>query len=104
MSYHASVMYPNDEDITFDESYYLKTHMPLVESIWKKHGLVSWKIIKYTTALDGSRSKYLICANLVWESEEGAKKGLQDPEAPKIFADIPNFTNKHPITLGGLGL
>lgn len=97
-------MYPNDEDITFDESYYLQTHMPLVESIWKKHGLVSWKIIKYTTALDGSRSKYLIAANLVWESEDAAKSALQDPEAPRIFADIPNFTNKQPITLAGPGL
>lgn len=104
MSYHASVMYPNDDDITFDESYYLKTHMPLVESIWKKYGLVSWKIIKYTTALDGSPSKYLIAANLEWKSEEDIKSALQDPESAKIFADIPNFTNKQPITLGGPAL
>ncbi|KAJ5568470.1 hypothetical protein N7450_010956 [Penicillium hetheringtonii] len=86
MSYHASVMYPNDEDITFDESYYLQTHMPLVESIWKKYGL------------------YLIAANLAFESEESIKNALQDPESPKIFADIPNFTNKQPITLGGPSL
>ncbi|KAJ5408848.1 hypothetical protein N7509_002731 [Penicillium cosmopolitanum] len=104
MPYHASVMYPNDDDITFDESYYLQTHMPLVESIWKKYGLVSWKIIKYTTALDGSPSKFLIAANLEWKSEEDIKSALQDPETPKIFADIPNFTNKQPITLGGPAL
>jgi len=97
-------MYPNDEDITFDESYYLQTHMPLVESIWKKYGLVSWKVIKYNTSLDGSRSKYLIAANLTWESEDSIKEALQDPESPRIFADIPNFTNKQPITLGGPSL
>lgn len=94
-------MYPNEEGIQFNESYYLQTHMPLVDSIWKKHGLLSWKIIRYNTAIDGSPSKYTIAAKLEWEKSEHLKNALQDPETPKIFDDIPNFTNVEPITLAG---
>lgn len=104
MVYHAAVMYPNEDDIQFNEEYYLKTHMPLVDSIWKKYGLQSWEIIKYTRDLSGAPSKYLIAAKLVWESEESAKNALADADSSKVFADIPNFTNKAPITLAGHGL
>ena len=104
MTYHAAVMYPNEPDTEFNETYYMQTHMPLVQSVWKKHGLVSWEIIKYTKAIDGSPSKYCIAAKLVFESEEALQNAIKDPESAKIFADIPNFTNKQPITLAGPGL
>lgn len=104
MPYHAAVMYPNEGDIEFDRKYYMSVHMPLVETSWKKHGLNSWQVIEYTKSLDGSPSKYLIAAKLVWESEESVQNALKDPETPKIFADIPNFTNKQPITLAGVSL
>lgn len=97
----AIVMYPNEEDIKFDEKYYMETHMPLVESVWKKHGLDSWRITKFPTALDGSRSQYLIMATLEWKSQEALQEALKDPECAKVFADIPNFTNTQPVTLGG---
>ncbi|KAI9038615.1 NAD(P)-binding protein [Aspergillus affinis] len=67
--------------------------MPFVESIWNKHGLLGWKAIKYPTALDGSRSAYLISTQLEFESSEGLREALQDPETSKVFADLPNFTN-----------
>ncbi|KAJ6005935.1 hypothetical protein N7451_003879 [Penicillium sp. IBT 35674x] len=101
MVYHASVLYPNEEGITFDETYYLQTHMPLVDKVWKKHGLTGWKIIKYSTSLDGSKSQFYISANLEFESEEAATNALKDPESAAIFGDIPNFTNKKPITIAG---
>lgn len=101
MVYHAAVMYPNEEGIQFNESYYLQTHMPLVESVWKKHGLLRWKIIKYTTTISGSPSKYLIAAKLEFETSEHLQNAEKDPESPKIFDDIPNFTNVQPITLAG---
>ncbi|KAJ5218784.1 uncharacterized protein N7498_000883 [Penicillium cinerascens] len=104
MPYHAAVMYPNEDDIHFDRDYYMKSHMPLVESTWKKHGLTSWNVIEYTKAIDGSPSKYLIAAQLVWESEESMQNALKDADTAKVFGDIPNFTNKQPITLAGVGL
>ncbi|KAJ5678045.1 uncharacterized protein N7477_003678 [Penicillium maclennaniae] len=104
MVYHAAVMYPNEADIHFDRDYYIKKHMPLVESIWKKHGLTSWQVIEYTKSLDGSPAKYLIAATLEWESEESLQNALQDSETAKVFADIANFTNVQPITMAGVGL
>lgn len=104
MVYHAAVMYPNEEGIKFDEGYYVKTHMPLVESVWKKYGLQSWQIIRYSKDLSGAPSKYTIAAKLVWDSEEALQKALADPESKKIFADITNFTNVAPITLAGDGI
>jgi uncharacterized protein (TIGR02118 family) len=97
-------MYPNDADIQFNEEYYMKTHMPLVESTWKNHGLNSWRVTKFPTGLDGSRSEYLIMATLEWESEEAIQNALKDPASATVFGDIPNFTNKKPVTLAGAQL
>ncbi|KAJ6036997.1 hypothetical protein N7540_001276 [Penicillium herquei] len=101
MVYHLAVMYPNEEGIQFNESYYLQTHMPLVDSKWKKYGLLGWKVIKYTHSMDGSPSKYLIACKLEFENEEGWKVASEDPENAEVFGDIPNFTNVQPITLAG---
>ena len=104
MTHTVLVMYPNEVDIQFDEAYYMKTHMPFVESVWKSYGLISWHVTKFTTALDGSRPQYLFLATLQWESEESVKAALQDPAGAKVFADVPNFTNVKPITLAGSDL
>lgn len=104
MTFHATVLYPNDDDINFDRQYYMSTHMPLVESTWKKHGLTGWHVTEYSKALDGAKPAYLIAAKLDWESEEALENALKDPEAAKIFGDIPNFTNKKPVTMAGAGL
>jgi conserved hypothetical protein len=104
MPFTAIFMYPNQEDTHFDESYYVKTHMPLVEAIWKKYGLQGWKIAKLPTTLNGSRSEYLIMTTLDWKSEEGLQEALRGSASAQLHADIPNFTNKHPITLAGANL
>ncbi|KAJ5328385.1 hypothetical protein N7541_001476 [Penicillium brevicompactum] len=101
MPFTAIVMYPNEADIEFNEDYYMKTHMPLVETTWKKYGLNSWHVTKFPNALDGSRSEYLIMASLEWESQEALQTALKDPASANVFADIPNFTNKKPVTLAG---
>ncbi|KAJ5177815.1 Dimeric alpha-beta barrel [Penicillium coprophilum] len=104
MTFTALVMYPNNADIQFDESYYMKSHMPLVESTWKSFGLINWHVTKFPSAFDGSRSEYLIMATLEWENEDSFKSGLQAPGAATVFGDIPNFTNAKPITLAGTEL
>ncbi|KAJ5587400.1 uncharacterized protein N7459_003165 [Penicillium hispanicum] len=101
MPHFSMVIYPNEPDLQFDEEYYMKTHMPLVDQTWKSYGLTSWKVNKYTQALDGTPAKFRIAAHLVWENEEAMHKALKDPKSSKVFADIPNFTNVKPITLAG---
>ncbi|EPS32480.1 hypothetical protein POX_d05360 [Penicillium oxalicum] len=101
MPYTAIVAYPNEPDTEFNTDYYLSTHMPLVAKTWGPHGLKSWNVVRYENDLTGATSKYLIVATLIWESEEALKKAREVEGAPAIFADIPNFTNKAPITLAG---
>ncbi|KAJ5690191.1 hypothetical protein N7462_004583 [Penicillium macrosclerotiorum] len=101
MTYSAVVAYPNDEDITFDTDYYLKTHMPLVAQHWGPHGLKKWEVVKYERDLAGSKPAYLITATLVWDNEDAVKAALQSESAALVFGDIPNFTNKQPVTLAG---
>ncbi|KAJ5279327.1 hypothetical protein N7478_004699 [Penicillium angulare] len=76
--------------------------MPFVETLWKKHGLLSWKTIKNPIALDRSRSQYLISTQLELEFESnnlnGLKEAMQDSETSRIFVDLPNFTNAQPVT------
>ncbi|CAI7608197.1 unnamed protein product [Penicillium discolor] len=85
MTYTAIVMYPNEADI----------------NVWKSHGLISWRVTKFPTALDGSPSQFLIMATLEWESQEAVQAALQNPGTAGVFADIPNFTNVKPVTLAG---
>lgn len=101
MTFTAVVVYPNELDTTFDTDYYLQTHMPLVAKHWGPIGLKSWNVVKYDRDLAGTSPKYLIAANLVWESEEAVKAAVSGETAPIIFGDIPNFTNKQPVTLAG---
>ncbi|KAJ5457894.1 hypothetical protein N7475_009282 [Penicillium sp. IBT 31633x] len=102
MTYTVAILYPNEADIKFDEDYYLKTHMPLVERTWKSDGLVSARITKFSNDLEGKRPQYLVMALLEWESEEHLKTATQAPGAATVFGDIPNFTNVKPITLAGV--
>lgn len=47
MSTAIYVSYPRQEGVTFDEEYYVNTHMKLVEKHWGPHGMKSWTIVKF---------------------------------------------------------
>lgn len=95
------VLYPNDDGATFDDSYYLSTHMPLVDKHWKQFGLQSWEITKFARGADGATPKFQIQATLTFESKEHFGKAMASEESKTVFGDIPNFTNTQPTLLGG---
>ncbi|KAJ5782471.1 hypothetical protein N7457_004245 [Penicillium paradoxum] len=99
--YTVTILYPNEDGITFDEDYYLRTHMPLVDRVWKSQGLTNARVARFSADLAGQRPQYLIMAILDWESEDAMKAATQGPSASEVFADIPKFTNVKPITLAG---
>lgn len=101
MPFHATVLYPNDDDITFDMDYYLATHMPLVQEKFGKHGLKKWEVLQYGPGGDGSKPKYAVGATLIFDSPEDLGKALGSEDAKPVFGDIPNFTNKQPVFMGG---
>jgi uncharacterized protein (TIGR02118 family) len=101
MPFHATVLYPNDEDATFDKEYYLKTHMPLVMEKFGKHGLKKWEVLWYHPGPDGSKPQYSVGATLIFDSGEDLVKALQSEDAGPVFGDVKNFSNKGPVFLGG---
>lgn len=101
MTFKATVLYPNDEDATFNMEYYLSTHMPLVHDNWSQSGLQGWEVIKLSPGLDGSKPQYSVQATLIFNSADDFAKCAQSSSAAKIFGDIPNFSNKSPVIVGG---
>lgn len=97
----VTILYPNESGITFDEDYYMKTHMPLVDRLWRNKGLIDARVSRFSADLTGERPQYLIMAILDWESEEVMKTTMQIPASAEVFNDIPNFTNVKPVTLAG---
>jgi uncharacterized protein (TIGR02118 family) len=90
----VSVIYP--QGAKFDMDYYLKTHMPLVQSNWGPLGLKSYKIAHYS-----SEGPYCVQAWLEWESSEHYTKASSSDAAKIVLADIPNFTDKQPDLIQG---
>ncbi|KAH8165495.1 hypothetical protein CIB48_g2736 [Xylaria polymorpha] len=71
--------------------------MPLVQAKWTSYGLKSWKVVHYTDP----EAPYAVHAWLEWESKEHADKGTTSADGATVFADIPNFSDKHPVVLAG---
>ncbi|ETI29047.1 hypothetical protein G647_01500 [Cladophialophora carrionii CBS 160.54] len=100
MPFHATVLYPNDDDATFDMGYYLKTHMPLVMERFGKHGLKRWEVLQYKEA-DGQKPKFSVGATLIFDTPDQLRAALGSEDAGPVFDDVKNFSNKGPIFLPG---
>ena len=61
-----SVMYP--AGATFDQDYYLKTHIPLVKERWTSQGLEKIQIVRAAATPDGSPPSFSIMALLSFSS------------------------------------
>ena len=96
-----TVLYPNEPSTTFNMDYYLSTHMPLVQRLWKSHGLTNWRITKFNgTADPGVKAPHSVEAKLEVESLEAFQKA-GEAEGETVFGDIPNFTNSKLVILVG---
>lgn len=92
----VSVLYPNGTDKKFDLDYYCNKHIPLV-------GGLLGDAVKGATiekglggAAPGSEATYVVMGNLYFETMESFQNSF-GPNADKIMADLPNFTNIQPV-------
>jgi uncharacterized protein (TIGR02118 family) len=92
----VSVMYPGGENASFDESYYLGTHIPLLRKRWTPMGLEEVHLVKGTGTLDGSPPPYRVMALLRFRSLQDFRAAA-GAHGAEIFADIPKFTSVQPI-------
>ncbi|MFC3284922.1 EthD family reductase [Litchfieldella rifensis] len=92
------VMYPNRNEMKFDESYYFNHHAPLVASLLRDYGLMYIQVAKGIER----DSPFFLVTHLGFEDEKEFNKAIDDVGS-QIFEDIPRFTNVEPlIQLGKL--
>jgi uncharacterized protein (TIGR02118 family) len=92
----VSVMYPGGGEGTFDEAYYLQTHIPLVQERWGALGLTGVQVLRGAGTPDGSPPPYRMMALLTFGSL-AEFQGAGKAHGREIFADIPKFTNVQPV-------
>ena len=91
----VSVIYPKTESSTFDYTYYVEKHVPLVNHYWGHHGLRGLQVLRGTGSLGGAPA-YELIALLDFESQE-AFLGAAGAHADDVMGDIPNFSNVQPV-------
>lgn len=101
MTFHTTVLYPNEADSTFDMRYYLSTHIPLVKEKLGPHGLKKCEVLEYQPGPDGSKPAFRVGATLVWDTPEDMGAAMASQDAKPVFEDIPNFYNKAPLLMAG---
>jgi len=92
----VSVLYPNGEGKKFDLDYYCNQHVKMVGGLLGD----SVKGASVEKGLGGaapnSPATYAAMGNLYFESMESFQNTF-GPNAEKIMADLPNFTNIEPV-------
>ena len=91
----VSVMYANGEGKTFDGDYYVNKHLPWVSSLLGDalKGATAEKGLG--SAAPGSPAPYLGIGTMYFDSVRDFGEAF-GPNAEKIMADLPNFTNIEP--------
>ena len=92
----VSVLYPNGDGKNFDIDYYCNQHVPMV-------GGLLGDAVKAATVEKGlgggepdSPATYAAMGNLYFDSLDSFQNSF-GPNAEKIMADLPNFTNIEPV-------
>jgi len=92
----VSVLYPDGEGKTFDMNYYSTRHVPMVAALLGD-AVVGATVEKgLAGGAPDSSATYLAMGNLYFESVEMFQNSF-GPNADKIMADLPNYTNVEPV-------
>jgi len=92
----VSVLYPNGPDITFDVNYYCDIHVPMVGGLLGdalKGGHVDSGL---AGGDEGAPAPFIAMGHLNFDSVDDFQQSF-GPNAEKILADLPNFTNSVPL-------
>ncbi|TEA20278.1 hypothetical protein C8034_v003945 [Colletotrichum sidae] len=103
MSIAITVLFRNEADARYDLAYYANTHMPLVQREWQKYGVTGWSVVKYGRGPgpDGAEPPFVFGSTVTWAEGSQVQTAFAGPETARVFADVPNFSNKEPLFLYG---
>jgi uncharacterized protein (TIGR02118 family) len=91
----VSVLYQVGPKQKFDLDYYMKSHIPLVSSLWKSAGLKGVQVMRGTGSPTGDAAPFHIIALLDFDSLNAFNTAAA-ANGKEVFADIPNFTDVQP--------
>ena len=92
----VSVMYPQESGSTFDQTYYVEKHIPLVKARWSSMGLEKVDLVRGVGTPDANPAPYRVMALLWFRTMQDFEKAAKE-HGREIFADIPNFTDGKPV-------
>ena len=90
-----NILYPKNEEATFDWDYYLHTHMPLSIKL-QGEALKSVSISKGLEDIPGALVKFIASAIMLYESVNAFMEAFM-PHADVLQGDMKNYTNVQPI-------
>lgn len=85
-----TVLYGHPVDPATFETYYFKTHMPLVAKI---SGIVKAETTKFLPGPDGANPKYYRMAELYFNNPEELQSAMGSPEGNATTGDLANFAS-----------
>ena len=91
----VSVLYPNGEGKKFDMDYYCNQHVPMVGGLLGE-AVKAATVEKGLGGAENSPATYAAMGNLYFDSLDSFQNSF-GPNAKKIMADLPNFTNIEPV-------
>ncbi|KAK7541803.1 hypothetical protein IWX49DRAFT_592318 [Phyllosticta citricarpa] len=97
------ITYPNVSDASFNYDYYLQTHMPLAERVWRPLGLIGYRALRISlgpTAAEAGQSPYTVMCLLEFASRKAWDEAWE-AAVTQLVPDVPNFSNQTPQFLIG---
>ena len=92
----VTVLYPNGNGTRFDMKYYVTSHMPMVKQTIGAAVKGMGAEQGVGTAPPGTQAPFAAIGYLLFDSVEAFGAAFAQ-HAPKILADIPNYTNIQPV-------
>jgi uncharacterized protein (TIGR02118 family) len=91
----VSALYPNTAGATFDMTYYVNTHLPMVRQ--KLGAALRGSAVEQGIGglQPGAPPPYLAMGHLLFETVAAFQQSF-GPHAESIIGDVPNFTNTQP--------
>lgn len=92
----VSVLYPNNDDVSFDFDYYRATHLPLVREKYGPYGMVFISCDEAVSKEGDQKAPYIAVTHLCFESLQGFGKAVSE-QGKAVSLDVPNYTNAKPV-------
>jgi uncharacterized protein (TIGR02118 family) len=87
----VTVIYKQPKDPKAFEKYYSETHLPLVSSKQQEIGFTKAELTKFTSTLDRKKPTFYRQAELYFNSQDDARKGMQTPGFKAVSDDLGKF-------------